>query len=146
MAQPIVLIVFYSRHGAVETLALATAVGAVQGRALIRMRRLPDPDPTQTILKFPESAEDLRRMHKEYVGPAEADLVAADAIVFASPSDFVPSGLADFFKLHERLTTTGKLEGKVIRIITAPDSSAAPDAIEHATEEGRRLAEMLKSG
>jgi len=37
-----VVVVFYSRTGSTERLALAAAVGAVQGRALIRLRRLPD--------------------------------------------------------------------------------------------------------
>ena len=38
-----VLVIFYSRSGATETLALAAAVGAVQARGSIRLRRLSDP-------------------------------------------------------------------------------------------------------
>ena len=37
-----IVVTFYSLHGLTEKLALAAAVGAVQGRANIRLRRLPD--------------------------------------------------------------------------------------------------------
>ena len=42
MSQPIVLVIFYSRCGSTEKLALAAAVGAVQSRAAIRLRRVAD--------------------------------------------------------------------------------------------------------
>ena len=37
-----VVVVFYSRYGATEQLALAAGVGAVQAHANIRLRRLKD--------------------------------------------------------------------------------------------------------
>jgi len=73
-----VLVIFYSRSGATETLALAAAVGAVQARASIRLRRLPDPDEAVS-----SSEEALVRMRKEYVPPAESDVKWADAIIIA---------------------------------------------------------------
>ena len=68
-----VLVIFDSCSGATETLALAAAVGAVQARANIRMRRLPD--------NSPESNETLARMRREYVPPAAADALWADAVI-----------------------------------------------------------------
>src|SRR5262245_48689833 len=73
-----VLVIFYSRSGATEKLALAAAVGAVQARASIRLRRLPDPDESVS-----SSEEALVRMRKEYVPPAEPDVKWADAIIIA---------------------------------------------------------------
>ena len=67
-----VLVIFYSTSGATEKLALAAAVGAVQARANIRMRRLTD--------SGEESAE-CERMRREYIPPAEADAVWADAVI-----------------------------------------------------------------
>src|SRR6186713_3224858 len=67
MAQTIVVVTFYSRGGTAERLATAAAVGAVQMRAGIRMRRVPDPDPAAALARFPEHREELRRMHKEYI-------------------------------------------------------------------------------
>jgi len=80
MAQPIVLIIFYCQSGETEKLALSAAVGAVQARALIRLRRLPD-------MGLVSDTDDLLRMRKEYVPPAEKDILGADALIFvASPS------------------------------------------------------------
>ncbi|HEY2382445.1 MAG TPA: hypothetical protein VGK48_14810 [Terriglobia bacterium] len=67
-----VLIIFSSSSGTTEKLALAAAVGAVQARANIRMRRLPD--------NSPESDETLARMRREYVAPTPADTLWADAV------------------------------------------------------------------
>ena len=37
-----VLVVFYSRYGKAERLALAAGLGAIQAKANIRLRRVPD--------------------------------------------------------------------------------------------------------
>jgi hypothetical protein len=58
-----------------EKLALAAAVGAVQARANIRMRRLPD--------NSAEINETLARMRREYVAPMPADAIWADAVIIA---------------------------------------------------------------
>ena len=135
MPQPIVLVIFYSRSGATEKLALAAAVGAVQERALIRLRRLPDANPAKIIEEFPQAREALLRMQKEYVAPAEADILAADAIIFATPPDLKTS---DDWKEHldllTRLRTEGKMEGKIVAAL-GPDD---------ATEQGRRVAALLR--
>jgi hypothetical protein len=71
-----VLVIFYSCSGETEKLALAAAVGAVQARASIRMRRLTDSCPETADCK-----EALTRMRKEYVPPTQADVVWADAVI-----------------------------------------------------------------
>ncbi len=71
-----VLVIFSCNSGATEELALAAAVGAVQARANIRMRRLPDSGED-----IPECREALERMRREYVPPAKADVVWADAVI-----------------------------------------------------------------
>ena len=138
MSQPIVLVIFYSRSGATEKLALAAAVGAVQQRALIRLRRLPDRNPQQVIEQFPESKDALVRMHKEYVAPAESDLLGADAIIFAMPSDLKTS---EDWKPHldmlAKLRSEGKLEGKLVAALT-------PGTVEDATDQGRKVATMAR--
>lgn len=68
-----VLVIFHSCTGNTETIALAAAVGAVQARANIRMRRLPD--------NSKESNETLKRMRREYVPPTAADTQWADAVI-----------------------------------------------------------------
>jgi hypothetical protein len=70
-----VLVIFSSCTGATEKLALAAAVGAVQARANIRLRRLPD--------QSSEDGEDLIRMRREYVPPKAADAAWADAVIIA---------------------------------------------------------------
>jgi hypothetical protein len=71
-----VLVIFDSCSGATEQLALAAAVGAVQARASIRMRRLPD--------KSSDSTATLTRMRREYVPPTPADTQWADAVIIGA--------------------------------------------------------------
>ena len=74
-----VLVIFASCSGRTEKLALAAAVGAVQARANIRIRRLPDSGEDR-----PEFREALDRMRLEYVSPAQADVVWADAVIIGA--------------------------------------------------------------
>jgi hypothetical protein len=71
-----VLVIFCSRHGSTEKLALAAAVGAVQARANIRLRRLAEPGEESA-----EIGEALARMRKEYVPPTQVDVLWADAVI-----------------------------------------------------------------
>jgi len=98
-----VLVVFYSRCGSTEKLALAAAVRAVQTRA--SMRRLPD------VMESSECKEETARMKKEYVAPAEADILWAESISFHLPSGMDRSApeCASFRSLVESLNAEGKL-------------------------------------
>ena len=126
-----VLVVFYSRGGSTEKLALAAAVGAVQARANIRLRRLPD------VAEPAECKEETARMQKEYVTPAEADLLWADAIIFLLSADVDPSSgdCAAYFNLLRRLNAEGKLEGKTG---ATPSPVRLRDA-DDATSYGRKM-------
>ena len=106
MRQPVVVVTFFCQSGETEKLALSAAVGAVQARAMIRLRRLPDPD-------VPQINEELARMRKEYVPPAEGDLVGADALILVSSPQSTPSTAPwkDFLDLLGSLRD--KLRGKV---------------------------------
>jgi multimeric flavodoxin WrbA len=168
MANITVVVTFYSRGGATETLAHAAAVGAVQARALIRLRRVEDADPGSILDRLPESRESLRRMHKEYVAPREADVLAADALILASPGDVSASSpeWSTFLDLLARLQSEGKLTGKVVAVIAngaASDSfaafvrrlgvatpepdraSAAEDGVSRAVALGRHVVSMAQA-
>lgn len=127
MAQTIVVVSFYSRGGTTERLATVAAVGAVQMRAGIRMRRVADPDPAAALAQYPGHRTELRRMHKEYVAPREADLVAADVLVVASTADVPPTSpeWQDYVDLLTRLHSEGKLHRKVAAVVDAGPSAAA---------------------
>jgi len=84
--QPIVLIIFHCQTGDTEQLALNAAVGAVQSRALIRLRRLPD-------MGMVADNEALLRMRKEYVPPTEKDILGADALIMVAAPGFSESDL-----------------------------------------------------
>lgn len=75
-----ILVIFSCDTGAVEPLALAAAVGAVQARALIRLRRIVNPGEAV----FAET----ERLAREYVAPREADAAWADGCVLAAPGPF----------------------------------------------------------
>src|SRR5262245_25371335 len=93
-----VLVIFYSCCGKTEKLALAAAVGAVQARASIRLRRL-----TDSGEEIPECSETLKRTRKEYVPPTPADAVWADA-VFVGMNGKIAGGVTD----PAEATTWGK--------------------------------------
>jgi multimeric flavodoxin WrbA len=130
-----VLVTFYSRGGTTEQLAQAAAVGAVQARAAIRLRRVADVDPQTAPGRVPEATESLRRMHKEYVAPREADVLAADALIVGSPADLDASAAewASYLDLLAALQADGRLAGKVAAAI------GRGRAIESFSEVLRRL-------
>ena len=70
-----VLVIFSCENGSVERLALQAAVGAVQARASIRLRRL-------TPEGVPQNQES-QRMQQDYIAPRAVDLDWADGVVVA---------------------------------------------------------------
>jgi hypothetical protein len=81
------LVVFYSRRGRSEALALAAGVGAIQARANIRLRRLVDLAPPETIQSDAAWSENLQRMNKDYIAPRDVDAQWADVLILAAPPD-----------------------------------------------------------
>lgn len=156
-----VVVTFYSREGETERLAHAAAVGAVQARALIRLRRVGD------AASVAQAGDALRRMHREYVVPREADIVAADALVIASRPDVDASApeWSPFVELLERLHAEGRLAGKTAAVVdtgasaasfralvnrlglaTPPDDGGGePDAMNRAVALGRVVAGLADS-
>src|SRR5579871_2470125 len=88
MASANVLIVFYSRDGSTEKLALAVAEGARAEGAEVRMRRVRDLASPEVMAKVPGWAENSARMHREYPAPTEEDALWADAILLGTPTRF----------------------------------------------------------
>ena len=100
-----VLVVFQSRLGSTESLALAAAVGAVQGRANIRLRWLQDAEVESSC------KENRERMEREYVAPRAADAEWADAILAGMPGAF--SALSpEFVRYFESLRAHGGVKAK----------------------------------
>jgi len=146
MSQPIVLVIFSCQTGDTEKLALSAAVGAVQARALIRLRRIPDVDAD-------DNNEEVVRMRKEYVKPAEGDVVGADALIIAASADTALSKpWQDILSLLSRLGSEGRLGRKVgssigglstalegLGFVTVPQPPSDPLAL------GRSVAEMARS-
>lgn len=150
MAALTVVVTFHSRGGSTESLAHAAAVGAVQARALIRLRRVADTDEAGALERFTDCRDTLARMHKEYVAPREADVAAADVLVLASPADVLPTApeWTPVVAMLERMHAEGKLAGKVAAVVPTGTSSAAFDALvrrlglEAVTDEGADTDEM----
>jgi len=141
MSEPRVLITFYSRCGSTEKLASSAGVGAVQGRSLIRLRRVPDVENDEPP---PDCQETYTRMRREYVTPAQSDVLWADAVIFGvSPGCTPASGQwTAYLELLEQLRDQGKLDGKVGGVVTP--ASGSDDA-----RESRRSswsASILKLG
>jgi hypothetical protein len=130
MADPIVLITFYSRCGTTETRALDAAVGAVQARAGIRLRRLASADPAGESRAVPGCRRELERMRKYYVPPAASDLRGADAVIIGLPPE-CDSNLpewTEYLKLLEDMGSRGELAGKVGAVLR-PSPEFLPGAV-----------------
>src|SRR5260370_36983354 len=104
-----VVVVFYSRLGVTESLALRAAVGAVQARALIRLRRLADSADEAVIAGSPEWKENRERMKREYIAPRETDLDWAHVCLLGTPLGF-NAACAEW---QGYFTLLRKMEGKV---------------------------------
>ena len=87
-----------------------------------------------------ESNEETARMRKEYVTPADADVLWADAIVFLLPPDLGPSSeeCAAYVGLLRQLKSEGKLEGK----LGATDAPVRLRDTEEATSYGRKTGQL----
>lgn len=121
MPSTVAIIVFHATSDAVETIAMSAAVGAVQARALIRLRRVPDGDDGPVFADQPAVA----RMQKEYVAPTEADVLGADAVLIVPPPGASPAApeWQPFMSLLARLGAEGRLAGKVGAIVHTGDAA-----------------------
>jgi hypothetical protein len=140
--QPIILIIFHCQTGDTEKLALNAAVGAVQSRAFIRLRRLPD------MGMVPDN-EALLRMRKEYVPPTEKDILGADAIILVAAPDFSEDSLQwkPYLELLRRLSLTNKTAACIgmdrsffneLGVFVVPDNSSDALVLGRAVGETAR--------
>jgi hypothetical protein len=169
-----VVVAFYSRCGTTETRALTAAVGSVNARALIRMRRMPDTD--NAAADVSECEAETARMRKEYVPPTEVDLAGADALMVAVPPGIGPTApeWAPLTQILSALASQNKVRGKLAAIVPGGDAATnaafaaalgeagftlvgpaaangapTPGSLAHAQAHGRAVAEIsrtLKSG
>jgi hypothetical protein len=119
-----VVVAFYSRCGSTETRALTAAVGSVNARALIRMRRMPDPP--DAAATDGGCAAETARMRKEYVPPTEADIAGAEALIVAVPPGFGAAApvWAPLTQTLSALASQNKLHGKVAAVVAGGDETA----------------------
>ena len=125
------LVVFYSRHGETERLALAAGVGAVQARANIRLRRLKDLADPATIANDPIWTENLERMLPDYIAPRDIDADWADVILTAS----CPASPSEM----DQYLTSLKSGVATVPILDDPD-----DRIASARAQGRQAVEAAR--
>jgi hypothetical protein len=125
------LVVFYSRHGETERLALAAGVGAVQARANIRLRRLKDLADPETIGRDPRWTENLQRMIPDYIAPREIDADWADVILTASCPES-PSEMEQYLKALKK------------GVVTVPIIDDPPDGLASARAQGRQAVESAR--
>jgi hypothetical protein len=134
-----VVVVFYSRYGATEQLALAAGVGAVQARANIRLRRLKDLAEPETIARDPSWVENLERMNRDYIAPREIDVDWADVLLVAS----CPDSLRETEKyVEELLATPGRNDHLlIVPLVDPPDDrlASAREQAHKAAEDARKL-------
>jgi hypothetical protein len=126
MADPVkVLVVFYSRYGETEQLALAAGLGAIQEEALIRLRRVADRAAAATIAGDARWSASLARMQRDYVTPRPADPVWADLIILATSSQ--SDGELETYVAS--LPECGPMRGKLAAPLAAGNDTAALRAV-----------------
>jgi hypothetical protein len=158
-----VLVVFYSKHGTTEKLALAAGLGAIQARANIRLRRVTDLADRQTIEASPEWKDNVDRMNRDYVAPRPADPVWADVIVLSTPKDSCAEieGYCSVLAANEGMA--GKIAAPLISdgdvsalrpvyaaaacagLIVAPPPRASGDPLAAARAFGHRVTTMARA-
>jgi NAD(P)H dehydrogenase (quinone) len=163
MADVNVLVVFYSRYGKAEKLALAAGLGAIQAKANIRLRRVVDLAAPEAIEADAAWKQNLVRMNMDYVAPRPADPTWADVIVLATPDD----SSAEVERYVASLRSIGSMEGKIAAplaasnsesaltpiyaaaacagLIVAPASASSSDEVASARAYGRRVSLMARA-
>jgi multimeric flavodoxin WrbA len=158
-----VLVVFYSRYGRTEQLALAAGLGALEERANIRLRRVADAADPREIAADAAWKEQLDRMNMDYVVPRAADPTWADVIIVGSPAE----PCTELSRFLESLASTGPLTGKLAAplavgqsraalmplyaaaaaagLIVAPAESEAADEVAAARAFGRRVSRLARA-
>ena len=106
---PIVLVLYYSTYGHIETMAHAVAEGARATGASVDVKRVPETVP----LDIARNAH--FKLDQAAPVAAVADLEHYDAIIVGAPTRFgrIPSQLAAFFDQAGGLWARGALNGKV---------------------------------
>lgn len=164
MADPIkVLVVFYSRHGETERLALAAGLGAIQEEALIRLRRLDDRADAATIAADAVWSACLDRLRRDYVTPRPADPAWADLIILATPARSDGEVERYTASLPECGPMTGKLAGPLAAgndagvlsavyasaacagLLVAPSAIDGADALTGARLHGQALVRAVRA-
>ena len=158
-----VLVVFYSRHGTAETLALAAGVGAIQSKANIRLRRVADLADRAIIDASPSWKENLDRMNRDYVVPRPADPEWAHVIIMATPAEPSPEMERYVDSLRSLGSTARKIAAPLAPgqnlialrpiyaaaacagLIVAPAAKEGDDEIASARTYGRRVVEMARA-
>jgi hypothetical protein len=132
-----VVVVFYSRYGDTERLALAAGVGAIQAHANIRMRRLKDMADDEIIACDPRWTENLERMNRDYIAPREIDVDWAEVILVASCPD----------SLHETeqyVITLLDRPGRNERLLIVPLLDRPGDRLASASEQAHKAVENAR--
>jgi NAD(P)H dehydrogenase (quinone) len=81
-----VLVIFYSRKGLTERLAVLIAEGAIQAGAKIRLRRSRDLMPDELIAADEAWRSERDRMEKEFAAPRLEDVAWAHVLAFGTPA------------------------------------------------------------
>lgn len=114
-----VLVVFYSRYGETERLALAAGLGAIQAEGSIRLRRVADLAPRERIDADVEWGRCLARMNRDYVEPRPVDPPWADVIILAAP----PGNPAEVDAFVQTLPSLGPMHAKLAAPLATGDDA-----------------------
>jgi len=109
------LIVFYSRTGSTEQLAIAAAEAARADGAEVRLRRAREVVSASVLEKAPDWRKQAERMNGLYPEPETDDTLWADAILFGTPCYFgaMATELKAFLDQLGPQWKKGALAGKV---------------------------------
>lgn len=157
------LVVFYSRYGTTEKLALAAGLGAIQADANIRLRRVADRADASAIAADANWKQNLDRMNRDYVAPRPADPVWADVIILATPAE----SSSEVESYVASLPSLGSMSGKLAAplapgnresalkpiysaaaccgLMVAPCGDLSGDPIATATTFGQRVTEIARA-
>jgi NAD(P)H dehydrogenase (quinone) len=124
-------VIYYSATGTVHQLAQAAAAGAEQSGAEVRLLKVPETTPGETINAIPAWARHLASTADDPEASLD-DLVWADAMLFGAPVRFgnPASQLRAFIETTGGLWQSGELAGKVYSAFT---SSSTPHGGQEAT-------------
>lgn len=124
MANPNILVVYYSAYGHIFEMAKAVAEGAKRAGANVKIAKVPEFEAARKAMSAQEAYVKAQEAQKDIPEATHDDLKWADGIIWGVPTRYgvMPAQMKQFLDTAGALWASGALEGKPTAVFTSTGS------------------------